>query len=196
MRRRLLFQFWAALTSITWERPRNFVVPGALSLSEASQLMNLCECGGPLLVEYDLSAIRKSLVAGFARFGKTPSSMWRYAPVLPLDEAASHFPTEGWTPLSHARKLGNTMGATGLFVKDEGRNPTLTFKARGLCCAVSMAKKLGAKKLAIPSAGNAAGALGGLRCRCRSRSSHLYAKRRASIQLPRKHGVRRKGHSR
>lgn len=85
--------------------------------------------------------------------------MWRYSPVLPLDFPEAVSLSEGWTPLTHARALGSAMGAANLFIKDEGRNPTHTFKARGLCCAVSMAKKLGAKKLAIPSAGNAAGAL-------------------------------------
>ncbi len=67
--------------------------------------------------------------------------------------------SEGWTPLFQVRKLGERIGSNNLWVKDEGRNPTDSFKARGLCCAVSMAKKLGARKLAIPSAGNAASAL-------------------------------------
>ena len=85
--------------------------------------------------------------------------MWRYSPVLPLDISQAITLSEGWTPLLHAPALGAAMGAHNLFIKDEGRNPTHSFKARGLCCAVSMAKKLGATKLAIPSAGNAAGAL-------------------------------------
>jgi threonine synthase len=121
--------------------------------------LNLCECGGPLLVDYDLDAIGKVWAPADLGRDSTPASMWRYEPVLPLDHAEAVSLSEGWTPLLHARVLGSAMGATRLFVKDEGRNPTHTFKARGLCCAVSMAKKLGAKKLAIPSAGNAAGAL-------------------------------------
>jgi threonine synthase len=126
---------------------------------ETNQLLNLCECGGPLLVDYDLEAIRKYWTRESLNNAGTLGSMWRYAPVLPLDHAEAVSLSEGWTPLLHARALGNALGATRLFIKDEGQNPTHSFKARGLCCAVSMAKKLGARKLAIPSAGNAAGAL-------------------------------------
>jgi threonine synthase len=86
--------------------------------------------------------------------------MWRYAPVLPIQDP-SHVVTlgEGWTPLIPARRLGSRTGASQLFVKDEGLNPTGSFKARGLSCAVSMAVELGIRKVAIPSAGNAAGAM-------------------------------------
>ncbi len=66
---------------------------------------------------------------------------------------------EGWTPLLRASRLESNLGARSIWVKDEGRNPTDSFKARGLSMAVTMARKLGARKLAIPSAGNAAGAL-------------------------------------
>jgi threonine synthase len=124
---------------------------------DSNQLLNLCECGAPLLVNYDWEALpstftRESLAAA-------PASMWRYAPVLPLDFAQAVSLSEGWTPLFQAHKLGARLGSRNLWIKDEGRNPTDSFKARGLCCAVSMAKKLGATKLAIPSAGNAASAL-------------------------------------
>ena len=90
---------------------------------------------------------------------KSVSSMWRYAPVLPAGLAEAVTLQEGWTPLIRADTLGEQIGAQNLWIKDEGRNPTDSFKARGLCCAVTMAKKLGARTLAIPSAGNAAGAL-------------------------------------
>jgi len=66
---------------------------------------------------------------------------------------------EGYTPLVHASRLGEQLGLSELYIKDEGQNPTQSFKARGMTAAVSMAKELGAKKLAVPSAGNAAGAL-------------------------------------
>ena len=85
--------------------------------------------------------------------------MWRYAPVLPLPVEEAITLGEGWTPLLKAESLGRELGAEDLWIKEEGRNPTDSFKARGLCCAISMTKKLGAKKVAIPSAGNAAGAL-------------------------------------
>lgn len=120
-------------------------------------LRNVCECGAPLLVNYDLAQIRREWDR--ASFQGAVNSMWRYAPVLPVgfDEAVTL--AEGWTPLVRARSLGTAIGSSQLWVKDEGRNPTNSFKARGLSCAVTMAKKLGARKLAIPSAGNAASAL-------------------------------------
>ncbi len=86
-------------------------------------------------------------------------SMWRYAPVLPCEANEAVTLQEGWTPLKKADSLGKAIGLSDLWIKDEGRNPTDSFKARGLSCAVSMAKKFGLEKLAIPSAGNAAGAL-------------------------------------
>ncbi len=121
------------------------------------ELKNLCECGGPLLVAYDLAEIRKHWRTSDLK--NSVDSMWRYAPVLPAEPEAAVTLKEGWTPLVKATSLGGQIGAENLWVKDEGRNPTDSFKARGLCCAVTMAKRLGARKLAIPSAGNAAGAL-------------------------------------
>lgn len=126
---------------------------------EPNQLLNLCECGGPLLVEYDLARIKGAWHKDSLTSPEAPGTMWRYAPILPLDEKEAVSLTEGWTPLVRADALGAEMGAKHLLLKDESRNPTQTFKARGLCCAVSMAKKFGVKELAIPSAGNAAGAL-------------------------------------
>ncbi len=124
---------------------------------EPGQLLNVCECGGPLLVNYDLAEVRARWER--ADLKSAVNSMWRYAPVLPaeVDEAVTL--QEGWTPAIRARGLEAETGATNLWIKDEGRNPTDSFKARGLSCAVTMAKKLGVRKLAIPSAGNAASAL-------------------------------------
>ncbi len=119
--------------------------------------MNLCECGGPVLVRYDLAAVRAAWSK--EQLASNVNSMWRYAPVLPADADEAVSLQEGWTPLVHATSLGRELGATNLWMKDEGRNPTGSFKARGLSCAVTMARKLGLRKLAIPSAGNAAGAL-------------------------------------
>ena len=86
--------------------------------------------------------------------------MWRYAPVLPpVNESTIVSLGEGMTPLVRTERLGKRLGANDLWIKDEGLNPTGSFKARGLSCAVSMARELGIKKLAIPSAGNAASAL-------------------------------------
>ena len=126
---------------------------------EARRLHNVCtECGKPLLVRYDLKRIAKFLTrqALYAR----RSDLWRYREMLPVRREDNIVSLgEGWTPLIHARNLGASLGVSRLFVKDESLNPTQSFKARGMSVAVSMAKELGAKKLAAPSAGNAAAAL-------------------------------------
>jgi threonine synthase len=86
--------------------------------------------------------------------------MWRYAPVLPVSKPAAIVSLgEGMTPLIHTKRLGSRLGASDVWVKDEGINPTGSFKARGLSCAISMCVELGVKRVAIPSAGNAAGAM-------------------------------------
>lgn len=118
---------------------------------------NLCECGGPLLVRYDLDVIRHRWRRREVASG--PASMWRYAPVLPPAPEYIVSLGEGWTPLIRTRRLGARIGAENLWVKDEGLNPTASFKARGLSCAISMCKELGIERVAIPSAGNAASAL-------------------------------------
>src|SRR5438874_11419059 len=126
---------------------------------EARQLHNLCaECGKPLLVRYDLKSATASLTKESLK-GRGPD-LWRYREVLPV-ESDENIVTlgEGYTPLVHASRLGAQLGLKELYVKDEGQNPTQSFKARGMTAAVSMAKELGAQKLAVPSAGNAAGAL-------------------------------------
>ncbi len=122
------------------------------------QPWNLCECGGPLLVRYNLDNLR----AEWSReaLAHAPNSMWRYAPALPVRHEASIISLgEGMTPLLPARRTGARIGAADLLIKDEGLNPTGSFKARGLSCAVSMCVELGLTRLAIPSAGNAASAL-------------------------------------
>ena len=124
---------------------------------EAGQVANLCTCGGPLLVKYDLDKIRHRWLRRDVPSG--PASMWRYAPVLPPSNGAITSLGEGWTPLVQTKRLGARLGSDALWVKDEGMNPTASFKARGLSCAISMCVELGVKKVAIPSAGNAASAL-------------------------------------
>jgi threonine synthase len=125
---------------------------------EAGKIANLCECGGPLLVRYDLQKAKEAWSRDWIPNG--PSSMWRYAPVLPVSRPAAITSLgEGMTPLIHTTRLGKRLGANDLWVKDEGVNPTGSFKARGLSCAISMCVELGITKVAIPSAGNAAGAM-------------------------------------
>ena len=105
--------------------------------------------GGVLFARYDLAGIKASVSP--AQLAGRTRSLWRYAEVLPSAEPVSL--GEGFTPLLPSREYPN------VFIKDEGLNPTGSFKARGLSVAVTMAKHYGLKKLAIPSAGNAAGAL-------------------------------------
>jgi threonine synthase len=126
---------------------------------EARRLHNLCtECGKPLLVRYDLKRAAVSLTKESLR--EREPDLWRYREVLPVDSDENIVTLgEGFTPLVRTLRLGAKLGLSNLFIKDEGQNPTQSFKARGMAAAVSMAKELGAKKLAVPSAGNAAGAL-------------------------------------
>src|SRR5438874_8665456 len=143
---------------------------------EARQLHNLCaECGKPLLVRYDLKSAAASLTKESLK-GRGPD-LWRYREVLPV-ESDENIVTlgEGYTPLVHASRLGARLGLKELYIKDEGQNPTQSFKARGMAAAVSMAKELGAKKLAVPSAGNAGGALAAYAARA-SLEAHIFMPR-------------------
>jgi threonine synthase len=125
---------------------------------DAGRIHNLCECGGPLLVRYDLDQARQNWNREWIQNG--PWSMWRYAPVLPVARPNAVVTLgEGMTPLIRLPRLGASLGLNDLWLKDDGVNPTGTFKARGLSCALSMAVELGIRKVAIPSAGNAASAL-------------------------------------
>jgi threonine synthase len=127
---------------------------------EAGRLHNLCtECGKPLLVRYDLETAGRTLTkdALMAR----ESSLWRYREVLPVDDPGNIVSFgEGWTPLLKADRLAATLPVKlQLYIKDEGQNPTQSFKARGMTTAISMAKQFGVRKIAVPSAGNAASAM-------------------------------------
>jgi threonine synthase len=124
---------------------------------DVGRIANLCDCGSPLLVRYNLDSIRQRWRRRDVASG--PANMWRYAPVLPPADESIVTLGEGWTPMTRAHRLEARLGAENLWVKDEGVNPTASFKARGLSCAISMCKELGIRRVAIPSAGNAAGAL-------------------------------------
>jgi len=120
---------------------------------------NVCTaCGKPLFARYDLAAAGKTLTQ--ASLASRVKSLWRYREVLPVANDENIVTLgEGFTPLLPAPRLGGAWGMSRLWIKDEAQNPTGSFKARGMTTAVSMAKQLGLKKLAVPSAGNAAGAL-------------------------------------
>ena len=122
---------------------------------DASQEQHLCTCGKPLLARYDLKRAAGTFLLETLK--DRPPNLWRYAEVLPGDPPVSL--GEGMTPLLHAKRLGASVGLENLYVKDEGLNPTGSFKARGMSAAVTRAWQLGAKALAAPTAGNAGGAL-------------------------------------
>jgi threonine synthase len=126
---------------------------------EARRLQNLCgRCGKPLLVRYDLERARRSLTKDV--LAGRPADLWRYREVLPVERDENIVSLgEGWTPLLRAERLAASLGLGDVLIKDESLNPTQSFKARGMAVAVSKAKELGVTKLAVPSAGNAAGAL-------------------------------------
>jgi threonine synthase len=126
---------------------------------DAGRLHNLCtQCGKPLYARYDLAAASRTLTKG--ALAKRAADMWRYREVMPVEDDANIVSLgEGWTPLLRAERLGTDVGIERLLIKDESLNPTQSFKARGMSAAVSMAKELGVRKLAAPSAGNAGGAL-------------------------------------
>jgi threonine synthase len=110
------------------------------------------------MVFYDLDRAAQTLSKKI--LSSRVSSLWRYEEILPVKNNENRVTLgEGWTPLHYAEWLGQKLGLNQLYIKDESLNPTASFKARGMATAVSMAKELGARKLAVPSAGNAAGAL-------------------------------------
>jgi threonine synthase len=122
---------------------------------EADRLWNLCpKCGKPLLARYDLDAARAAVTPA-AIAGREPT-MWRYRELLPVrDDAFKLSLGEGFTPLHRTARLEREIGLGPLLVKDEGLNPTGSFKARGLSAAVSRAFELGVRAVSIPTAGNA-----------------------------------------
>ena len=125
---------------------------------EADQVHNLSSAGKPLLVCYDLAALRKALTKD--ALAQRAPDLWRYRELLPVRKA-EHIVSlgEAMTPLIRMPALSATLGCEEILVKDEGRLPTGSFKARGLVMAVSMAKTLGIKHMAMPTNGNAGAAL-------------------------------------
>jgi threonine synthase len=124
-------------------------------LFDAGVEQHICICGKPLFARYDLKQAAETL--NLKNLSSRARTLWRYAEVLPAGEAVTL--GEGMTPLLAAPRLGASIGLQHLYVKDEGLNPTGSFKARGMTTAVTRAKQLGAKTLAAPTAGNAGGAL-------------------------------------
>ena len=127
---------------------------------DAAWLQNLCtKCQKPLLAKYDLKTVSRKLTRQKLR-ARADTSLWRFRELLPLPQNVDPISLgEGGTPLLRADRFGDQLGLAALWIKDESINPTQSFKARGMSVAVSMAKHLGATKLAVPSAGNAGSAL-------------------------------------
>jgi threonine synthase len=115
-------------------------------------------CQSPLLAYYDLESAREILDRD--EISERDAGMWRWREILPIQDPDNVLTLgEGDTPLLHARNLGHVLGHGQLYVKDESLNPTGSFKARGLAAAVSKAKEMGIRKVIIPTAGNAGGAM-------------------------------------
>jgi threonine synthase len=131
----------------------------------ADQVHNLSKAGKPLLVRYDLAGIKKALSK--EALAIRPADMWRYREMLPVrkcEDIASL--GEVMTPLIHLPRLSKKLSSGEILVKDEGRLPTGSFKARGLVMAVSMGKALGISHMAMPTNGNAGAALAAYATRC------------------------------
>ena len=124
---------------------------------DPDKVQHLCGCGAPLLARYALDALAGRWTRDSLR--DRPPTMWRYREVLPAPDGDGPVTLgEGFTPLAHARRLGAAVGMDRLYVKDESANPTNSFKARGLSAAITVARRLGATTVSVPSAGNAANA--------------------------------------
>jgi threonine synthase len=147
--------------NLTTERP-TFVTHLECSATgeryAADELHNLSRAGKPLLVRYDLDGVKRALSK--AALAERPHDLWRYRELLPVRRASDIVSLgEAVTPLVAMHKLAKMLGAAEILIKDEGRLPTGSFKARGLVMAVSMAKALGVTHMAMPTNGNAGSAL-------------------------------------
>ncbi|HVV78913.1 MAG TPA: threonine synthase [Pseudolabrys sp.] len=147
--------------NLTTERP-TFVTHLECSATgeryEADQVHNLSKAGKPLLVRYDLPGIRKALTKD--ALAARPADLWRYRELLPVRKTQDIVSLgEAMTPLLPLPRLAKQLGGGEILIKDEGRLPTGSFKARGLVMAVSMAKAFGIKHMAMPTNGNAGAAL-------------------------------------
>jgi threonine synthase len=136
----------------------------------AGEVHNVSRAGKPLLVRYDLGGVKKTLSK--EALSQRPADLWRYRELLPVRRVQDIVSLgEAVTPLLPLPKIGNALGASEILVKDEGRLPTGSFKARGLVMAVSMAKAFGIKHMAMPSNGNAGAALAAYATRAGIRST-------------------------
>src|SRR6187397_3529434 len=160
-------------SNLTTERP-TFVTQLECAMMgdryEADTLHNLSKAGKPLLVRYDLAGVKKALTK--AALKERPDGLWKWRELLPVRKAKDIVSLgEDATPLIALPKLAKKLGGGDIIVKDEGRLPTGSFKARGLVMAVSMAKALGVKHMAMPTNGNAGAAMAAYASRCGIRTT-------------------------
>ncbi|MHA1910209.1 MAG: threonine synthase [Candidatus Kariarchaeaceae archaeon] len=136
---------------------------------DASDLLTICSCGKVLFAHYDLEKAKESVTHDMKA---RRYDIWRMFEIMPvLHEKYRYTLGEGWTPVIKLQQVAKHFSLDNLFLKDEGQNPTGTFKSRGLCAAVSKAVELGAKEFVIPSAGNAGAALSAYSTRAGSKSN-------------------------
>lgn len=140
---------------------------------DAERLQTVCKaCDSPLLARYDLPRLRKTLARD--RLALRPAGLWRWKELLPVRDPVFRLSLgEGDTPLLPVNRIANTLGLSAVFVKDEGLNPSGSFKARGLSVAVARAAELGVEEFVVPTAGNAGGALAMYAARHR-RKAHVF----------------------
>ena len=145
---------------------------------EADVVQTVCEsCDSPLFARYDLAQTARALSR--ERVSARPAGLWRWAELLPVRDPGKRFTLgEGDTPLLPLRRIGERLGLKRLYVKDEGVNPTGTFKARGMAVALSRAIELGTEEAVTPTAGNAGGALANYAARA-GIPAHVYMPRDA-----------------
>src|SRR5687767_3754904 len=144
------------------------------TVHDADTLQTLCtKCRGSLLARYNLPAMKKH--GKREQFESGPTNMWRFASLLPVRKDEHKITLgEGMTPLLKVERLAKENGLRSVWVKDEGLNPTGTFKARGLCMAVAKGVELGVKRFAVPTAGNAGVALAAYAARA-GVAAHVFA---------------------
>ncbi|MFC3420376.1 threonine synthase [Salinicoccus hispanicus] len=131
--------------------------PKCSSTFDTKNQHQLCTCGSPLLVAYDMEGIAEHLEPGHLKERK--ADLWRYHELLPVEDESNVVSLgEGMTPLVHLPRLGVDMSLENLYIKDEGLVPTGSFKARGAAVGVSKAKELGVTAFAMPTNGNAGAA--------------------------------------
>ncbi len=139
---------------------------------DSKELQNLCSCGKVLFAEYDIEKAKETI--SLASIKNRRYDIWRFHEIMPVLEDKHRFTLgEGWTPLVKIPNLGEKLELNNLYVKDEGLNPTGSFKSRGLCAAVSKAYELGVREFVIPTAGNAGAALSAYAARTQTKA-HVF----------------------